>query len=331
MEILSGVSNKFFRLFVSTLAAASLTVMLSGCGKALDNKYTFSEADMFDRAGTELKAAGFASELCVAKSDTDLNTSDVDAAAFGLFSVDDKKVIAQHNIYDKMYPASTTKILTCLIALEKGNLDDIVTVPEESQITISGSSMANLKVGDQLTLRDLLYGLMVPSGNDAAVAIACHIAGDTESFVKLMNEKAAELGATHSHFMNTNGLPDEEHYTTVYDMYLIFNEAIKNEEFTKIACTPEYSCTVKNPSDTEEPERTVSWKCGNAFLSGKFPFADNMQILCGKTGHTNAAGFCLVLGETDEAGKRYISIVMNAPQYETLYSSMRQLAAKGVT
>ena len=324
------MSNKYFRVILSLLAVTPLAMMLGGCSKAFDNKYTYSETDMFDQAGTELLAEGFASGLCVAEADTDVNTSNVDAAAFGLFSVDDKQVIAQHNIYNKMYPASTTKILTCLIALEKGDLDDIVTVPEESQITVSGSSMANLKTGDQLTLRDLLYGLMVPSGNDAAVAIACHIAGDTESFVKLMNEKAAELGATHSHFMNPNGLPDDEHYTTVYDMYLIFNEAIKNEEFTRIACTSEYSCTVRNPSDTEEPERTVSWKCGNAFLSGKFPFADNMQILCGKTGHTNAAGFCLVLGETDNAGKRYISIVMNAPQYETLYSSMRQLAAKGL-
>ena len=323
------MNNKFIRLFFGGLAAVCLITALGGCTRELDSKYTFSEEDMFEETRTQLMADGFASELCVAESDTDLNISNVDAAAFGLFSVDNKEVIAQHNIYDRVYPASTTKILTCLIALEKGNLDDIVTVPQESQITVSGSSMANLKPGDQLSLGDLLYGLMVPSGNDAAVAIACHIAGDTESFVKLMNEKAAELGATHSHFMNPNGLPDEEHYTTVYDMYLIFNEAIKNEEFTKIACTSEYSCTIKNPSDTEEPERTVSWKCGNAFLSGKFPFADNMQILCGKTGHTNAAGFCLVLGETDNEDKRYISIVMNAPLYETLYSSMRNLVAKG--
>lgn len=318
--------SKIFRF----IAVASFALIcLSGCTRELENKYTYTDEDLFSAKDSGLLAEGFASELCVAEADEDVNTSDVDAAAFGLFSVDDETVISQHNIYEKMYPASTTKILTCLIALERGDLDDIVTVPEESNITVSGSSMADLKPGDQLSLRDLLYGLMVPSGNDAAVAIACHIAGDTESFVKLMNEKAAELGATHSHFVNPNGLPDEEHYTTVYDMYLIFNEAIKNEEFTKIACTSEYSCTVMNPSDTEEPERTVNWKCGNAFLSGKFAFADNMQILCGKTGHTNAAGFCLVLGETDDAGKRYISIVMNAPQYETLYSSMRQLAAKG--
>lgn len=323
------MSKRSFR--ISLICAFILAaLMLTGCGRELTDAYSFNGEELVSAQDSSLKAKGFASELCVAQSDEDRNTDNVNAAAFGLFAVDDRSVISQHNIYDKVYPASTTKILTCLIALERGNLDDEVTVPEESKITVSGSSMADLKPGDKLSLRDLLYGLMVPSGNDAAVAIACHIAGDTESFVKLMNDKARELGATHSHFMNTNGLPDDEHYTTVYDMYLIFNEAIKNPEFTKIACTPEYSCTVSNPSDTEEPERTVTWKCGNGFLSGKFSFADNMQILCGKTGHTNAAGFCLVLGETDNNGKRYISIVMNAPIYEVLYSSMRSLAAKGI-
>ena len=320
--------NKHIRLIVCAVITLFLVAGLAGCNKDFDNKYTYPDEDLLAAAGEELKADGFASELCVAESDEDRNTSEVDAAAFGLFAIDDGKVISQHNIYNKIYPASTTKILTCLIALEEGNLDDVVTVPEASAITVSGSSMANLKPGDKITLRDLLYGLMVPSGNDAAVAIAYHIAGDSESFVELMNKKATELGATHSHFMNPNGLPDEEHYTTVYDMYLIFNEAIKNEEFRKIASTYEYKCTVNNPADTEQPERELSWHSGNAFLSGKFAFADNMQILCGKTGHTNAAGFCLVLGESDSAGKRYISIVMNAPIYEGLYSSMRNLAAK---
>lgn len=318
-------------MIICAMSAAMISAALTGCNKDFDNKYTYPSEDLLSAAGEELKADAFASRLCVAESDEDRDTADVDAAAFGLFSVDDGRVISQHNIYDRIYPASTTKILTCLIALEQGNLDDVVTVPEASAITVSGSSMANLKPGDQITLRDLLYGLMVPSGNDAAVAIAYHIAGDSESFVELMNKRAAELGATHSHFMNPNGLPDDEHYTTVYDMYLIFNEAIKNAEFTEIASTAAYTCKVTNPADTEQPERELSWRSGNAFLSGKFPFADNMQIICGKTGHTNAAGFCLVLGESDSAGKRYISIVMNAPIYEGLYSSMRKLAAKSAS
>ncbi len=306
------------------------TFSLSGCQKEqeISNPYTFPDEELLTAVTDEIFAPGFASELCVPEVFSDLDTDDVNAKAFGLFDVEGKEVLSQHNLDEKIYPASTTKILTCLIALERGNLDDVITVPKESEITISGSSMADLKPGDELTLRELLYGLMVPSGNDAAVAVAHYISGDIESFAEIMNQRAAELGATHSHFTNPHGLPDEEHYTTVYDMYLIFNEAIKHKEFVEFASTPEYTCTVKNKSDKEHPERQVTWNCGNGFLNGKFSFVDDMQVLCGKTGHTNAAGFCLVLGETDVKDRRYINIIMNCPIYEQLYASMKKLAEK---
>ncbi len=320
------MNKKIFLL----LTAAVCMLLFTGCReeREISNPYTFPDEELLTAVTDEIFAPGFASDLCVPESDGDLDTDDVNAKAFGLFDIEGKQVLSQHNLDEKVYPASTTKILTCLIALERGNPDDIVTVPDESKITISGSSMADLKPGDQLTLRELLYGLMVPSGNDAAVAIAHYISGDIESFAEVMNQRAAELGATHSHFVNPHGLPDDEHYTTVYDMYLIFNEAIKHKEFVQYSSTPEYTCTVKNPSDKEKPEREVTWTCGNAFLSGKFSFAENMEVLCGKTGHTNAAGFCLVLGETDAENKRYISIIMNSPIYEQLYASMRTLAGK---
>lgn len=310
------------------LAAAVL--LFTGCAKPIEEAYTFPEDGLLsvaaDSNGVMLK--GFASDLCVPEEDADLNTEGVDANAYALFSLEDGSVLSQHNIYEKVYPASTTKILTCLIALERGNLDDIVTVPDESNITVSGSSMADLTPGDTLTLRDLLYGLMVPSGNDAAVAIACHISGDVESFAQLMNLEARKLGATHSNFVNPHGLPDEDHYTTVYDMYLIFNEALKNEEFRKISSTAEYTCTINTAEGSENPVRDVTWSSGNGFLNGSFSFAEGMDILAGKTGHTSAAGFCLVLGESAADGKEYISIVFNAPYYEQLYVSMRNLASK---
>ena len=304
---------------------------LAACGcskKEFEHHYGFPDEELITTSNEDLFVPGFASKLCVADGDGDLNTDNVNAHAFGLFDLQTGRVLSQHNLFEKVYPASTTKILTCLIALERGNLDDVITVPDESKITVSGSSMADLKPGDQLTLKNLLYGLMVPSGNDAAVAIAHYISGDIESFAELMNKRAAELGATHSHFVNPHGLPDEEHYTTVYDMYLIFNEAIKHEDFIEFASTPEYTCSVKNPSDKDQPDRLVTWTCGNAFLSGKFSFAENMNVLAGKTGHTSKAGFCLVLGETDQENNRYISIIMNSPIYEQLYAGMKNLAAK---
>lgn len=318
------------RLCPAVLLVCLTAAILSGCSQPeLENTYCFPESGLLSLITDDqgLRPEGYAADLCVPEADADLNTDGVNAKAFGLFDLSGAEVLSQHNIYDKVYPASTTKILTCLIALERGDPDEMVTVPEEARITVSGSSMADLQPGDQLPLRDLLYGLMVPSGNDAAVAIAHHISGDVEGFASVMNSRAKQLGATHSHFVNPHGLPDEEHYVTVYDMYLIFQEAMKNPEFRKIARTAEYTCAVEHPADLSK-NRDVTWTSGNAFYSGKFSFADNMEILCGKTGHTNAAGFCLVLGEKDAAGKQYVSIIMNSPIYEQMYVSMRTLAAK---
>lgn len=322
--------NRIKSLIIITAAAVCVC---TGCTKSeFTSQYSFPEENLLTTQNDRIFIKGFAADLCVSESDGDVNTDNVNAAAFGLFDISSGTVVSQHNIYDRVYPASTTKILTCLIALEMGNPDDVVTIPKESGITVSGSSMADLKPGDKIRLSDLLYALMVPSGNDAAVAIAHYISGDTAAFAEVMNNRAKELGAVHSHFTNPHGLPDDDHYTTVYDMYLIFNEAIRNEEFVKIAGTAEYSCTVTNDSEPEETrERTVSWTCGNGFLNGKFDFAENMNVLCGKTGHTSKAGFCLVLGETDTQGDRYISIMMNSPVYEQLYAGMRNLAEKSRT
>ncbi len=314
---------------LAVLAVSCLTA--SGCTKKeeLADPYSFPQGGLESlvRADSFPQAAGFAEELCVPEQDADLNTDNVNAQAFGLFDLEGARVLSQHNVYEKVYPASTTKILTCLLALERGDLEEIVTVPSESDIKVAGSSMADLKPGDQLKLKDLLRGLMVPSGNDAAVAIAHCISGDEESFAAAMNRRAAELGATHSHFVNPHGLPDEDHYTTVYDMYLIFREAMKDPRFVEIAGTKEYTCAVTNPGDSPA-ERQVTWKSSNGFYSGRFSFAEGMEILCGKTGHTNAAGFCLVLGEKDSGGRPYISIIMKSAEYENMYNSMRSLAQK---
>ena len=185
--------------------------------------------------------------------------------------------------------------------------------------------MANLKPGDSIRMGDLLYALMVPSGNDAAVAIASHISGSESAFADLMNRRAEELGAVHTHFVNAHGLPDENHYTTVYDMYLIFNEALKSEDFRRISGTAKYQAAV---TGADGNQRNLSWTCGNGFLNGRYSLPDDMTLIGGKTGHTNAAGFCLVLGEKDQSGHEYVSIVYKAPAYEALYDSMKTLIRK---
>ena len=172
-------------------------------------------------------------------------------------------MLSQKGIYDRVYPASTTKILTCLVALEHGDLSDTVTVPEEARITVSGSSMADLKVGDQLSLQDLLYGLMIPSGNDAAAAVAVYIAGSEEAFAEMMNETALRLGATQSHFVNPHGLPDDNHYTTPYDMYLIFQAAMKNPDFRDIIATTSHDAEVLGADGVT---MTISWETTNLYI-----------------------------------------------------------------
>src|SRR5690606_37873939 len=148
------------------------------------------------------------------------------------------RILFEKNPHVKMPMASTTKIMTALVALEYGNLEDEVIITKEA-VGIEGSSIY-LREGEIMSLEDLLYGLMLRSGNDAAVAIAIHVGGNLENFIDLMNKKAKEIGAVNTNFTNPHGLHDDLHYTTAYDLALITREAFKYEEFAKIAGTKSY-------------------------------------------------------------------------------------------
>lgn len=326
--------NTFFRKSKKRKAAKKLagTALLASCllsacaAPGFTNAYNMQNLNLSEfEAGEAFKADGFAASLCVPGNYETLNADGVEAEAFALFSVTDGEVLSQQNVFERVYPASTTKILTALVALENGDLTDIVTVPEAADIQESGSSMADLKVGDKLSLSDLLYGLMIPSGNDAAEAIAWHIAGSSEAFVQMMNEKAVSLGATQSHFVNPHGLPDDNHYTTPYDMYLIFNAAIENEQFREIASKRTHEAEV---TDADGETRTIKWESGNLYLRGEYDLPAGVSYAGGKTGHTNAAGYCLVMAETADDGKDYISMIFKAGSYDKLYTGMTELLQK---
>ena len=149
--------------------------------------------------------------------------------------VDSGRVLYEQNADARMLIASTTKILTALVAIEEGNLSDTVTVSRQAALT-EGSAMY-LQEGEQLTLETLLYGLMLCSGNDAAVAIAEHVGGSQEKFVSMMNRRAKELGMENSSFANPNGLDDEDHYSTARDMARLACAAAGNETLMRIATT----------------------------------------------------------------------------------------------
>ena len=201
-------------------------IFITGCGTqktVIENAYPLYAGHTNTTSGSF-----FASNLCVTDNfdyGTDQTDSQV-AAGAGVFNLNTKEVLYSQNLFGKLYPASTTKILTAYIIIRSCNLDDSVTVSETAIQGMSDSSVCGIQAGDVLTVRDLLYGLMLVSGNDAANALAEYHSGSIEAFAEVMNEEARKLGATNSHFVNPNGLPDEEHYTTVYDMYLIFQEDI---------------------------------------------------------------------------------------------------------
>jgi D-alanyl-D-alanine carboxypeptidase len=156
------------------------------------------------------------------------------------------QILYSKNQDQRLYPASITKVLTALIALEKGNLEDVVTVSEFAVNSIGMTSHIALVPGEKLTLRDAMYGMLLSSANDCAIAIAEHISGSVPEFVKLMNKKAKELGAVNSNFVNPHGLHSDDHYTTAFDMAIIVRESIKNPKYIEISGTKLYTMDTTN-------------------------------------------------------------------------------------
>ena len=300
---------------------------LSGCSgepKALVTEFEKAHYN------TELyESTLYAEELCVAETDVALEGYEGDTAlhASSLFDLENKNVLYSWQSHERLYPASTTKIMTALLALENGNLEDTVTISKTAAAASfpSDAQVCGLREGEVWTLEDLLNALLLYSGNDAASAIAEHIAGTEESFVNMMNSRARELMANNTHFTNPHGLHDDEHYTTAYDLYLIFNECIKNEHFVEIISSDSYTA-VYTAADGSQQEMTFTPT--NLYAKGVVEEPDNVTIVDGKTGTTDEAGCCLILLVRDSQNRPYISIVMGAPDKSTLYEDMTSLIEK---
>ena len=311
------------------------SLLTCGCGNdvAIDDPYDISVSStnarsesVTDFSGSSADIHYFAEDLCVAPKEqthSDAVTDEV-VEAMGVFLPADRTISYQKNIYEKMYPASTTKVLTAYLAITQGNLDDIVTISEHAADQASDSSVCGMRTGDQIKLSDLLYGLMLRSGNDAAVAIAEHISGSEEAFADLMNETARSFGATNSHFVNANGLQDEEHYTCVYDLYLIFAHAIEEDFFMQLIQTTSYTAYY---TDASGAQASQTWSNTNKYLNGEVTQPEGVTVLGGKTGTTNAAGYCLVLLSNNDKKEPVISIILKSNGRSNLYYVMNQVLA----
>lgn len=221
----------------------------------------------------------------------------VDATSAIAIDSNSLRVLYEKNAFSKKPMASTTKVMTIIVAVENNSLDDIVTISKKAAGT--GGSSANLKAGKKIKLEELLYGLMLKSGNDAAVAIAEHTSGSVSEFAKLMNKKAIELGALNTNFVTPHGLDTNNHYSTAYDMAIITAYALKNPIISKIVSTTSRTMQFEDGS-------SVYLTNTNKLLS-IYNGADGV-----KTGYTGMAGKCLI-GSATQNNWQVITVVFGEP------------------
>jgi len=236
--------------------------------------------------------------ITVFAEETPQSLDNMTATSMILIEASTGKVIYEKNAESRQYPASTTKMMTLLLAIENANLDDIITVDAQAA-AVEGSSM-HLATNDQLKLKDLVTGMMLASGNDATVAVADYLAGSVPDYAAYMTEKAQTIGATNTHFANSSGLPDPNHYSTAHDLARIAAYGYKNPTFRQIVGTKEKEIQWQFPT-----AKKIKFENTNELL-GVYPGVNGM-----KTGYTEAAGECLV-ASAERNGVNLIAVVMHA-------------------
>lgn len=236
----------------------------------------------------------------------------VEAKAALLVDADSGEILYEQNAHDKMYPASITKMMTALLTLEavgKGTLklDQVITATADIRVDLrDDGSTQNIQTGEQMTVENLLYCALVSSANESCNILAEAVSGSLDAFHARMNQRAQELGCKGTHFVNAHGLPDDNHYTTAYDLFLIAREAMKHAEFMKIVGTKNYTVPATNLS----PERilhSTNYLISNWIIPGYiYKYATGI-----KTGSTDQAGHCL-LASAVKNGRTLVSVVMGA-------------------
>ena len=318
------INKRLLAIIISTI----ISIGISGCGTfGYDLPYDVdSNTNAYKITGSALNSERmkpFAADICVADKDTNLDKVDINPALSGaLFNRRTKETIYSKSVNEKLHPASTTKVMTALLALKYGRLDDIITASSNVEIKESGAQLCGFKEGDRATLDQVLNGLLIYSGNDAGIMIAEYISGSVEDFAKLMNEEAKNIGATNTYFVNPHGLTEDEHLVTAYDLYLIFNEALKYDKFKQLIQTTEYQSTYTSKDGSQ---KKLDFSATNRYITGKKDAPQGVRVLGGKTGTTKAAGACLVLYSEGPSGDDYISVIMHSETTDSLYENMSSL------
>lgn len=241
------------------------------------------------------------------------NEPEITSNAALLYEANSKKIIFEKNAIRQIYPASTTKLMTALLAVENCSLNDKVTVTKSALDQVpTYSSIAGLKVGEEMTMEDMLKCLLVPSGNDAANVIAEHVAGSVEAFVEMMNARSAELGCQNSHYINPSGFHHENHYTTAVDLLIVTIEALKYPIISEICGSPQVTVPANNIIEEERIFNNTNFLISRHKTS-EYIYTNATGL---KTGSTTPAGQCLV-ATAEKGDMSLISILMGAQSVDS--------------
>ncbi len=269
-----------------------------------DNTVSQAENKTDNTKKNETKSVSFAKR--------NSSTLSVDAdikSQISLFIDDDSNtVIASRNSDKKAFPASTTKVMTLLVAVENiTDLSDTFTMTYQitDPLYRDGATVAGFSAGEVITVEDMLYGTILPSGGDAAIGLAQKISGSEEAFVNLMNGKAKQLGLKNTHFTNCTGLHNDNHYTTAEDLAVIFRNALKNELCKKIISTYRFTTSKTD----KHPEGILLENTIFKYMYGTEP--ETATILGGKTGFVNESGYCIVTYGKSQTDKNYVCVTLN--------------------
>ncbi|MBQ2204875.1 MAG: D-alanyl-D-alanine carboxypeptidase [Lachnospiraceae bacterium] len=285
--------------------------------RLLSNLYTANESTF---------AEGVAKRIVVPDISNELTVDNIGADCYFIASTDrlSTSFNKHHNSFRRVPMASLTKLMTALIVLK--NCDDL---QKEYYVTADAVdldkdvSKANLKAGDKVKVIDLLYGLLIPSGNDAAICLAENLVDNYDNFIVMMNNEAERLGALNTHFANPHGLDSEYHFSSAYDLFLITKELSKYKEFGEITKLKTYTANIVESNGTI---RTEKWVNTNYFITEELLISGNVDMLAGKTGNTKSAGNCLILLTKDKkTGLQYISVVLNAKSKRNSYYNSNAL------
>lgn len=310
----------YMRIFYVVMAFLIILLMIYGVScilKSSDTEETYREA-VENSAETEQIIIEYHTEPQYPEIDYPDSSgeikkfgNDITSKAGVLINVTDNKIVAGRDHEKVIYPASMTKVMTLIVAVENmESMDDTFTMTQEilEPLVDADASRAGFEVGETVTIKDMLYGAVLPSGADATVGLAVKLCGSEENFVKLMNEKAEYLGLENTHFMNTSGLHDKNHYTTSVEMAMIMEYAMQNELCREVLSTYQYttSKTKEHPEGIKLESTMFSRMYGDE--------VEGALIEAGKTGYTDEAQNCLVTYGT-KGGKEYVSVTSLSYDY----------------